>query len=84
LEPLRNQSPKNEKARPRSTAAVIAEVETGRGAGRDGSGRKRRRQNWETHHSIDAPILREDLVETADWGQEDDVAVIEERDPGGC
>jgi hypothetical protein len=28
-------------------------------------------------------ILREDLVETADRGQEDDVAVIEKWDPGG-
>ncbi len=70
----------NEKAR---LPCRGAEVETGRQAGRHGSGRKTR-YLWETHHSIDASILRKGLVEAADRGQEDDVAVIEERDPGRC
>lgn len=39
---------------------------------------------WATHHSIDASILREGLVEAADRSQEYDVAVIEKRDPGRC
>lgn len=62
----------------------IGEIERGQDAGRDGRDGRDKRDIWETHHSIDTWILREDLVETADGGQEDDVAVIEKWDPGSC
>lgn len=55
-----------------------------RGARRKRNEEGARYRILETHHSVDAPILCQGLIETADRSQEDNMAIIEERDPGSC
>jgi hypothetical protein len=68
---------------------MLGEIETGQDSS-PGDGRwkevdvGRMGADLETYHSVDASVLCENLVEATDGGQEDDVAVVEEWNPGGC